>query len=672
MELRFIDGYVPYGFQVESIRNGINAVNRYGGCCIFDETGLGKTITGSHIAINLVNGGGDIMVISPRVNQGAWSRVLPGAKICTRQKIAIGSYDTVIIDEAHHFNKLGNKSYMDLISVIYFSGRIPKVILLTATPLNNDVSEFGNMLRLIPFPCDSLPFYALGLALLNAVKLEADIRGHDRHEARGGVVESRSYYDRAKYRESLRVLGGVLRVFCFRNTRVGISERYSDDIELMGHFPKVIRNDINVNLSIGFGIIKVLDDVKFALYNPTNYAGGHSNGFNGVMRTLLMKRLDSSVSAFRVTLGNIIQSHYDVIGVGVVYDADGNVINVTHNFWDDCHNDLEILVGLMESVKDMNDDAKLGQLGNLISSIDGKIIVFTEYVETQRIIVDYLSNKFSVLEYNGSTDDKVLDVIASEFDRNMDKNGNKYKVLVATDALSEGVNLHLAESLIHYDLKWNPSRLIQREGRVNRLVKSGVKPNDINVHYFGVDALIETIVKLERKLVHKSVMSDLILNSDYQLMVCKSNIPPGYVENASYDAIKTSDGFLVINNSANIVCDPFVVNISDYPNHGRFFRFGSTKKAKAFSVLRFSNLDQILQVESDDERLKSMIIFENPLYYSILMTQISPPNIATLKSLLQSWPGSPPLVLGMHKYYGVISNGTVDVLLDPATEALGA
>lgn len=529
-----INGFTPFAFQKKTIVNAIAAVQQYGGCCVFDETGLGKTITGAHIAINV---GEKILIVSPKANQKSWATVLPSATICTRQKIAQGAFDVVLVDEAHNFNNPKNKSFRALVETIYFqSAKFPKVILLTATPCNNNVTEVVNMLKLIPFRLNCMPFYGVAVAGVSAMLAEKELKQIERFDVDPETGLGHSFRKivnhvdaRLAFQNSLWVLGGVMSEFCFRTTRQQIATDFSSDSELMGHFPKIHKQNVAINV-LGVEVhrtIKILENLPLAYYNIQKYCGQESQtGLSGIMRTLLMKRLDSSVAAFKETLSTILATYDKILTTGVV-QIDGEDYEVDGGFWLDAEKDKAGLDAIRALWEGQNDDQKIKQLIDLIDGLgDQKIVVFTEYTATQKILVEALADR-KTLFYNGSSDEKLLDVIANEFDRNTLTPTNKYQILIATDALAEGVNLHTATALVHYDLKWNPSRLIQREGRVNRLVRVGLTPNDVSVYVFGVDALVETVVRLEKRLSTKTEMADSIINSDWR---------PDYIQNANHSS----------------------------------------------------------------------------------------------------------------------------------------
>lgn len=266
---------------------------------------------------------------------------------------------------------------------------------------------------------------------------------------------------------------------------------------------------------------------------------------DAIMLTFLLKRLDSSVFAFKQSIQSMIDNFQSIIDNGVL-EMDGETIEVNEQFFVDLASDMASLKEIQSMWANENDDEKLKELNNIINKENGKIIVFTEYVATQTMLVDYLSKKHSVIGFNGQTDTKVLETIQTEFDRNLDENSYKYKILVCTDALSEGVNLHLAESLVHFDMRWNPSRQIQREGRVNRLTKVGAMASDVMVHSFGSDVIVDSIIKLDKKLSNKTQLSRLVLDGKKEIYYYKEfQNGRTTTDNYGYKALRFESGYVV-------------------------------------------------------------------------------------------------------------------------------
>jgi ERCC4-related helicase len=552
MELKTIKDYQPYGFQHDTIVKALNTIRLNGGVCIFDETGLGKTIVGATIVANL--DGQKILIISPKNNQKNWYKILPSATICTSAKITEGCYDTVVVDEAHRFGNSKNKSYKALSDIIYFGQKFPNVILLTATPVNNNIIELFNMIKLIPFKTDSIGMNLLPNVFDLAIHSESEVKKFERSgKLNLPHISNRLEYLKLKDKlaNATEILGGSIKLISHRTTRQDIADKYQNDMELMGHFPKVVHNkiDFEYNDDKICRTLAILDVMPFAYHNMVNYTPDKDyTGLGSIMRTLLMKLLDSSASAFLSTLRNFKQSFEQARAGENVYE------NVNDSFWVDLNKDIDFVNSLFDIWQgDGLDGQKLDSLLDTINKIEGKVVIFTEYNATQQIIFDYLSTHFPTFAFNGQSSESDLDIVSSEFDPNVDKNTDKYKILVATDALSEGVNLHRATTLIHYDCKWNPSRMIQREGRINRLFKNGVTPPQIKVYTLAVENLIENIIKLENRIDNKSNFANQILTSNWQPKIVANGLidfnRQYYCSNDMHlTIVKTNTGTVIMSN----------------------------------------------------------------------------------------------------------------------------
>lgn len=673
--IKTIHGYKPFGFQEKTVIEALHTtIREYGGCCIFDETGLGKTITGATIAKNL--DGGRILVISPKVNQKGWTAVLPEAIICTRNKMPVGDYDTIIVDEAHNFNNPKNKSYACLHEIIYkqIQQRFPNVILLTATPVNNNIAELYHMIRLIPFGINCPAFYTVPVAFEYAINKEKELLTFERFNVDPNTGMGHSMKEigehvelSSEFRKAVEMCGAVIKEFSFRSTRQYITENYADDIELMGHFPLLSKSESTFELD-GEAItetLQILEKMPFAYYNIMKYTDDPKQvGIGNIMRTFFMKRLDSSVAAFLETINNIKNTHSKIpMGGPVVVDE--HSYNVNNEFFSAVQQDKESLDKLQNLWVDKTDDDKINKLISLIESIDGKVVVFTEYTATQKVIVDALQGRFPTLAYNGSSDEKTLDHIAAEFDRNQDHVGQKIKVLVATDALSEGVNLHAACTLVHFDLKWNPSRLIQREGRVNRLVKFGSKVENITIHTFSVNALVEQVVRLEKKLTHKSDLAELILKTPSKLQYASNVKHSTYylLTNGvgwSYTGITFNKGtlFFEVNDYRNVnskIIEPSKVPVVEVKKIQKEQHLGHGFFSRGVS---HSNLAEFYFGNNVDKDRKSQLWYlaKNPMHRDFLVPiNRKPDDVNVVENFLDKfWNNTPstPQICSTSSYIG--------------------
>lgn len=633
-----IAAFTPYTFQAVTIDAAIKVVTDFGGCCIFDETGLGKTITGAFIAAHF---GEKILVVAPKANQYAWKEILPNAEICTKNKISKSAYDVIIVDEAHNFNNAKNKTFTDLIDVIYFQDQptFPKVILMTATPVNNNMGELVQMLKLIPFKPSCSAFYTVPIAAANVLASEKKWNtmyrfgiDHETGLGKSFRLISESVEIELLYRKSIANFGTVLKEFSFRNTRADISEKYQGDISLMGHFPKVKSTtcESEVNDASVWKTLQIIDKMPMAYYNVANYCDDINNtGMGALIKAFMLKRMDSSIGAFIETLESI-RSKFAGIEIGECVTINDDSFCVNSSFWSDLKADQNYIESILQIWTESDDQLKINQLINLIRQADGKVVVFTEYVKTQSILTIELSKHFDCISYNGQSDDSVLDVVVSEFDPNVQKQTNRYKVLIATDALAEGVNLHRATNLIHYDLKWNPSRLLQREGRINRLFRNNITPQDIEVTSFGVSSVLERILRLEQRLDNKRELAYLTLNSSKELQYFK------HIPYTSYKCTESSDVFghyiglnfkkgalwfsgraFVTDSSVSFIDWNKDCKLIPTPSHKRNETVGSVigdlfNKSAYFGYdTRISNMDKFL---GHPNRLNVKLIYQNLLY----------------------------------------------------------
>ena len=177
------------------------------------------------------------------------------------------------------------------------------------------------------------------------------------------------------------------------------------------------------------------------------------------------------------------------------------------NFKKKLLNDYEILQSLFDQWKDIKDDPKydlfLDKLENEFFSKDinlqGKIVVFSESKVTTDYLVKRLKNDGfkKVLSIDGSNRVKLKRVLQSEFDQNYEGvQTNNYNILISTEVLAEGINLHRSNLVINYDTPWNSTRLIQRIGRVNRI---GTKAKKVHVYNFFPTSNVEGDINLEQK-----------------------------------------------------------------------------------------------------------------------------------------------------------------------------
>lgn len=531
--MKVISGYEPFEFQRDSVTKLLDVVNMYGGCCIFDQTGLGKTITSATLAINL-HDDPKILVISPTANKSSWVNIfslanVKSATVCTAHKIEVSSYDIVIVDEAHNFRNITAKSYLNLFSVIHKRSIKPKVILLSATPFNNNFTELKTIFSLIPFKSNTLPYFKLGSLFNDIEATEKKLSIFDRFG-----LKWQSFQSIGEHVSLTLLLGAhikdlkkVVNLFSIRNTRTNIKENYPNDLDVMGTFPKLTLND-KIEYSFNRDVyllmdrtLKTIEGMPLVKQNIIQYCVTEFNtetltGMNGLYTCFLFKRLDSSITAFKETLSNSYNKLLELKQYEGMNKITLNKKELTLKdpdvFWCDVNSDIIGFESLINLWAEITDAQKVELLLNRVNEWDGKIVIFTEFNATLDLIVKNLrDNNIKFIQYNAKTDSKVLDEIQYEFDANepVAEQKNKVKVLVCSDVLAEGINLHRATKVIHFDSKWNPAKITQRNGRIDRIyVGKDKKTKSIEVDIFSVDSFVDRIIELENKISHKSSQSE--------------------------------------------------------------------------------------------------------------------------------------------------------------------
>ena len=387
---------------------------------------------------------------------------------------------------------------------------------------------------------------------------------------------SDEYYDEIRS-ASEKIRDKVLREVMIRRTRTEIMNNYKDDLERQGlSFPK-LGNPIketyefdDITEKIFEETIESIKTLTYSRYKPLTYVKeqfltsemnsllvGQKN-MGGFMKGTLVKRLESSKFAFEKTLGRFITSLEDFIRMyndGEVWisrklnvedllereDFDtlieqtekGNAYHFkSEQFRDSFINDLYSDLGTLNNLKalweSIDYDCKLDHFLDVLKKDDklsNKIIIFTESSETAHYLSDNIKDKLNrnVILFTGSMSESIKNEIRNNFDPNVDKENVKddYDVLVTTDVLAEGMNLHRSNVIINYDLPWNPTRIMQRVGRVNRV---GTKHKEIFVYNFFPTSNSDDINHQSENIITKIQMFHDILGEDSKFLTDEENI----------------------------------------------------------------------------------------------------------------------------------------------------
>ena len=546
------EGYTKYDYQMDAVIEGYQKLIRYDGFFLSDVVGLGKTIVATMIAKKfLIENGYEhtkILVVYPPAVEQNWKSTFKDfgidkyAKFITNGSLSkvldeedynywnAEEYDLVLVDEAHKFRSHTTSAFEQLQEICKMprleAGNIPgykkKVMLISATPMNNSPADIYNEILLFQDPrhCTIDGVSNLTAFFSPLIKEFKRLRKNN----------NTSIEDFKRLAEKVR--DRIIKPLTVRRTRTDIESipRYNKDVN---GFPKVehpIENqyELNEHLANLFEqAIQILDKkLTYARYQAIAYlkpevANGLydnaeliSRSLAGIRKNGLVKRLESSFYAFQVSIENFHQANQNMIDmfdndkVYIAPDLDINLLlesglseeeieeklnaKASNNpknaifhaadfrpeFIDMLHDDQAILEQMSADWKDISDedDSKFAKFNELLKhelfrsdrNPEKKLVVFSESVDT----VDYLKrriNRKDVLVISAQNRNKQFKTIRENFDANYKQKLNEYNIILTTDVLAEGVNLHRSNVIVNYDTPWNSTRLMQRIGRVNRI-----------------------------------------------------------------------------------------------------------------------------------------------------------------------------------------------------------
>lgn len=535
-------------FQRDAVRRAETILERRRGVLVADAVGLGKTFVALALIERRLRVGGTVLVAIPAALRRTWAGPLrrlarelgatlqvgaggdaiPADPDRRRGAIRLVSHtslsrgagpvaplDLVVVDEAHAFRNPGTRRYRSLAGLC----RGAEVVLLTATPVNNALSDLYFQLRL--FAGDA-SFRDVGVP---------DLRGAF-EAARGGLAA--------------RPVLPVLRDVMVRRTRPFLREHYAGAAWPGGEAvrlprraaPRAVRYSMDPAGSGVFGdVASVLASLTLAPYRPAAYglAAGAGETPAELVRLTLLKRLESSVVAFRASVARqvrFLESFVDALGRGFLLlpgsrgsprAADGDQLLLEpvalsacpagaerERLEADARADLAALRGLLGRLRVGAGaaDPKLEALRLLLDELAGrKVVVFTEFRETARYLARALERRGAVGLVDGrgallggapAGRREVVERFAPAANGAPEPPAReRVELLIATDVLSEGLNLQDAAHVVSYDLPWNPIRLVQRVGRVDRL---GSPHGTVYPYHFVPERGLEELLGLLRRL----------------------------------------------------------------------------------------------------------------------------------------------------------------------------
>lgn len=568
-------------FQEDAAKKARRILSRHDGVLIADSVGLGKTWIGKKLLEDFAyHRRQKAVVVCPASLREMWRRELASATIAANvvgmeemgrdgfDASRIGDADVILIDESHNFRNGKSNRYIALDEAIQRNGgrgrdgERKKLILLSATPINNDLYDLANQINL--FTQNEPDYFRdAGIGDLNSYFRRAR-RTLTQQDASAGIV-----------------LFNLLEEIMVRNTRPYIRAAYPN-ATINGKqvvFPDRRLHTVEYSLGETYGglyteIVAEIERLSLAPYQLESYRKseavrdkqehewetGREVALVGIFKTRFLKRLESSIHAFRESLRRALvfeetyldfllehtvvhskdfhrlmrflaQDEEDEPAAGSVYeDLDAHeqareyiegLEKVDLNEFDmrrlvrDVEEDVHLLRRLYERTEPLaRSDGKLERLKALLSGgLKGrKLLIFSSYKDTSRYIHRKLTSEQCAtwrtsagkptirrIDSGNHPDERghILERFAPAASGKDVPNDQQIDILVSTDVLSEGQNLQDCGTIINYDLTWNPIRLVQRNGRIDRI---GSPHAEIGIYNMFPEDELESLLRLVERL----------------------------------------------------------------------------------------------------------------------------------------------------------------------------
>lgn len=628
-----------YNFQKDAALAIINKLEKYNGCILADSVGLGKTFTALSVIKYYENRNKSVLVLCPKKLYDNWNTFKTNYKnnplVADRlrydilfhsdlsrerglsagidlERINWGNYDLIVIDESHNFRNGGNiddeeldsdldngeprkaNRYQKLMKKAIRTGVKTKVLMLSATPVNNRFNDLKNQLQL------AYEGYAEQIddALNIGRSIDDIFRNAQSAYNKWAKLQPEHRTTQQLLEEPSFDFFELLDAVTIARSRSHIVKYY--DTKDIGKFPTrlapVSRRPklTDLNESITFSdIAEQLNELNLSIYTPSLYIfdsvkddyeinmegsglsiDGREKGLRKLMATNLLKRLESSVNSFRLTLGRI--TDYIEQTLSVIDRKSDGAIDVT-TFTDDLdstdsendpfvgkkskislrdidvvrwsndlRHDLEILKLLLLMLKDITPahDCKLQMLvsdlkqkfQSPINEGNKKVLIFTAFADTADYIYEQLADRIkkecglNVGLITGNTDGRCtipkfpmsfnnvltfFSPVSKDRDVLFPKATEEIDVLIATDCISEGQNLQDCDYLINYDIHWNPVRIIQRFGRIDRI---GSRNEVIQLVNYWPDIELDKYIELKGRVESRMKATVLTSTGDDNLL----------------------------------------------------------------------------------------------------------------------------------------------------------
>src|SRR5690554_1252939 len=631
-----------YNFQQDAALAIINKLEKFNGCILADSVGLGKTFTALAVIKYYENRNKSVLVLCPKKLGDNWITFRsnltnnPIAKDRLRydvlyhtdlsrdngtsnglplDRINWGNYDLVVIDESHNFRNGGQiygdeekkeNRYLKLLNKVIRTGVRTKVLMLSATPVNNRFFDLRNQLAL-------------------AYEGEPEKIEHllDTNQSIDDIFRQAqaAYNQWSKLGVEERTTNTLLDMLSFdffelldsvtiARSRKHIQKYY--DTTAVGNFPTRLKPiSIRPSLTEKNGAInydeiyELLTQLNLSIYTPSEYVfpsrqekyekeygrdmgntffrqSDREKGIQRLMNINLLKRLESSVHSFRLTVTKIKQLIDDTLETinsknytesfqveGLVSENDleiddqntdlfvGRKVKIsladmdTASWADELSHDSKILHELLYFVNDITPEHD-HKLQTLLSVIDNKleqpinrdnrkILIFTAFSDTSEYLYEHVSAHvkqqygLNTALVSGSVEGRstclrlrndmntvltCFSPISKQKELVMPGNHHVIDLLIATDCISEGQNLQDCDYLINYDIHWNPVRIIQRFGRVDRI---GSPNSSIQLVNYWPDISLDEYINLKERVESRMMIADVTATGDDNVLSAQAN-----------------------------------------------------------------------------------------------------------------------------------------------------
>jgi hypothetical protein len=631
-----------YDFQKDAVLGIINKLERHNGCILADSVGLGKTFSALGVIKYYQERNRSILVLCPKKLGDNWqtflnnyddnilfkdrlnydvlyhtdlSRERGESNGMDLSRINWGNYDLIVIDESHNFRNNDPRKdkvtrYQKLLNDVMKAGVKTKVLMLSATPVNNKFTDLKNQIAL-------------------AYEGQTDINDEKMNTSKSVDVilknAQKTFNDWSKLsvekrtgQELLRRLSinfdffKLLDSVTIARSRKHIEKYY--DMSAIGKFPNRLK-PISVRSAITElqdfikmdELYKELTKLNMSIYSPFDYIlpskrkfyedmydteisenvsfgqASREKSLQKLMRVNLLKRLESSVESFRITLNKFLNNVKSTIESIEKFEKSGQEFSVeatqinnlntdeSNDDWlddefniggkvkvnlkdmntlgwkEDLKVDYRIAQGLLDEMKKVTPelDNKLNDLRKVIDNKiknpvnlgNKKILIFSAFADTTNYLYKHISK---YVKKNHKLDTaKVVGTDQNECTLNIDKQFNNIlinfsplskerrkkdgvkdiDILIATDCISEGQNLQDCDYLINYDIHWNPVKIIQRFGRIDRI---GSLNKDIQLVNFWPNISLDDYINLKNRVESRMLMVDATATGEDNVLTNES------------------------------------------------------------------------------------------------------------------------------------------------------